>query len=225
MGVQSNGREFSLDYRADVYHGQLNRLVSSAASAQTMTSYLAQHALTVEMAAEYRLGYVENPAPQDKRFKGMLCVPYLTRAGVKALKFRCMADHDHSAHGGKYAQPAGQLVRPFNPEAYFKAYNTIGLCEGEIDAIVATEALGVPTVGVPGVEMWRSHVEWWRHTLKDYDEVIVFGDGDDAGRRMARQVQEDLGTRALIAQCDTGEDIASTVAAGKADALREKAGL
>jgi DNA primase len=155
----------------------------------------------------------------------MLVIPYITRTGVMALKFRCMEEHDHSVHGGKYGVPAGQAARIYNPEAYFDAFNVIGICEGEVDAIVATEVIGIPTIGVPGVEMWRAHLAVWKPTFKDYNEVIVFGDGDEAGRRMARQIQEDLGTRALIAQCDTGEDLSSMVAKGNADIMRERAGL
>lgn len=190
-----------------------------------MTDYFADHALTLEIAERYQLGIVERPAPQDKRFTGMLVIPYLTANGIMALKFRCMEEHDHSVHGGKYGVPSGQGARPYNPVAYFDAFNRIGICEGEVDTIVATEVIGIPTIGIPGVEMWRGHLQTWKHTLKDYNEVIIFGDGDDAGRRMARQIQEDLGTRALIAQCDSGDDVASTVAKGRADLLRERAGL
>jgi 5S rRNA maturation endonuclease (ribonuclease M5) len=187
--------------------------------------YFQSHAVTMDMAERYQLGYVVNPAPQDRRFRGMLVIPYITRNGIKAIKFRCMEDHDHNIHGGKYGVPAGQGARVYNPEAYFDAFNTIGICEGEIDALVATEVIGIPTIGIPGVEMWKGHVDQWKHTLKDYDEVIVFGDGDEAGKRMARQIQEDLGTRALIAQMDTGEDLASSVAKGNAALIRERAGL
>ena len=192
-----------------------------------MTDYFAAHALESLTLEKYQIGYVGNPAPQDKRFKGMLVIPYLTAHGCKALKFRCMEDHDHNQHtpAGKYAVPAGQTARIFNPQAYFDAFNQIGICEGEVDAIVATEVIGIPTIGIPGVEMWKGHVAEWKHTLKDYDEVIVFGDGDEAGKRMARQIQEDLGTRALIAQCDGGEDLSSMVAKGNADTIRERAGL
>lgn len=192
-----------------------------------MTDYFAAHALESLTLEKYQIGCVTNPAPQDKRFRGMLVIPYLTARGVMALKFRCMEDHDHNTHvpSGKYAVPSGQKPRIYNPAAYFDAFNQIGVCEGEVDAIVATEVIGIPTIGIPGVEMWKGNVDHWKHTLRDYDEVIVFGDGDDAGRRMARQIQEDLGTRALIAQCDSGEDLSSMVAKGHADAIRERAGL
>lgn len=190
-----------------------------------MTDYFDAHALESLTLEKYQIGCVVNAAPQDKRFAGMLVIPYLTAHGVKALKFRCMEDHDHTTHGGKYGVPAGQTARIYNPVAYFDAFNQIGICEGEVDAIVATEVIGIPTIGIPGVEMWKGHVSQWKHTLKDYNEVIVFSDGDEAGRRMARQIQEDLGTRALIAQCDGGEDLSSMVAKGGAETIRERAGL
>jgi 5S rRNA maturation endonuclease (ribonuclease M5) len=217
-----------LDQRSAAYVRQLNRLASDRALPATMTDYFAAHAIDDPMVWEkYQLGLVTNPAPQDRRFKGMLVIPYLTLNGVKAFKFRCMEDHDHNSHvpAGKYAVPSGQAARIYNPAAYADAFNQIGVCEGEVDAIVATEAIGIPTIGIPGVEMWKGHINEWKHTLKDYDEIIVFSDGDEAGRRMARQIQEDLGTRALIAQCDGGEDLSSMVAKGHADIIREKAGL
>lgn len=192
------------------------------------------------MAKQYQLGVVNPAEPADERFDGMLAIPYQTRAGIVAWKFRCLADHDCKAYSrevdsrhAKYGAPHGQEPWIYNPEAFFAADDTIGVAEGEIDAIVATEILGIPTIGIPGVETWTSNRKIWKRTLEDYDNVLIFVDGDGpsqvhpegAGLAFARAVQQDVGSSALLVRCPPGEDVASMVASGQGDILQERAGL
>lgn len=159
------------------------------------------------IAGKYQLGYVARPLPGDERFQGMLAIPYLTPAGARGLKFRSL-----SQGGGKYAKHAGEKNRLYNAPAYFAAGNTIGLSEGEMDAIAATEHLGVPTLGVPGVEGWKKP---WRQVFTDFSLVFIFGDGDQPGREFAAEMAEAIGDRARIVQCPDHQDVCSMVAADR----------
>jgi hypothetical protein len=172
---------------------------------------LAEHAVDFAIASKYKLGYVAEPLPGDERFHGMLAIPYLTPAGARGLKFRSL-----TPGGGKYSKHSGEKNRLYNAAAYFAAGNIIGLSEGEMDAIVATEHLGTPTLGVPGVEGWKKP---WRQVFTDFSLVFIFGDGDQPGRDFAAEMCEVIGDRARIVQCPDHEDVSSMVASGRAAEL------
>lgn len=203
-------------------------------------NYLRGHGIDKDIAAKYQLGFVNPVGAEDQQFEGRLAIPYLTRSGVVAMKYRCVMPHDckeyardgHPMHG-KYAAPMGQEPRIFNPAAFFDAEDALGIAEGEIDAIVATERLGLPTIGIPGVENWVKYRKAWRRTLEDYAHILIFVDGDGpsdrhpdgAGLEFARAVARDVGPQARLVRCPSGEDVASMVASGQMDVLLERAGL
>lgn len=181
--------------------------------------YMTNHGIGEYWVADkYRLGFVADPLPGDERFKGMLSIPYLTGRGVRAIKYRRLANGD----GPKYTQHQGQKPRLYNSDAFFRADNSIGLCEGEIDAIVASERLGIPTMGIPGSNIWSQMAQYWTPIFKDFRTVFVFADGDDAGKSLAGDVAESLGWRARLVYCEPGEDVASMVVAGLAEKLIDK---
>lgn len=181
--------------------------------------YLTDHAIGEFWIAErYALGFVAEPLPGDEKFTGMMSIPYLHGSKVRALKFRKLSNGD----GPKYGQHHGQKPRMYNANAFYAADNVIGICEGEIDAIVATERLGIPTMGIPGSDVWSKMSEVWSPVFKDFRTVFVFADGDDAGRRFAGDVAESLGWRARLVYCEPGQDVSSMVNAGLKDKLLEK---
>ena len=201
-----------LEQATKAYHEQI-RSPSGLSGART---YLDNHAIAdAAIIDKYQLGYVAEPLKGDERFKGMLAIPYLGPTGTIAMKFRRL-----QGDGGKYAKHAGDRNRLFNVGAYFAADHVIGLCEGEIDAIVASERVGIPTMGIPGVDSWQARSEIWRPIFKDFRLVVMFTDGDDAGAGLGDAVAESLGRRVRIIPCDPGEDVASTVKAGHAASLR-----
>jgi DNA primase len=178
-------------------------------------AYLTSHAINDKsIVAKYELGYVAEPLPGDEMYHGRLAVPYLSRNGVVSIKFRRLGET-----GTKYLYHKGQRPRLFNTIAYFEADDTLGLCEGEIDAIVATERLGVPTIGIPGVDTWMEQADSWKPIFKDFRTVLMFADGDDAGHNLADAVSESIGTRLRVVACTPGQDVASTVASGDFDHL------
>lgn len=160
---------------------------------------------------KYQIGYVAEPLAGDERFAGALSIPYLTPSGPVSLKFRSL-----SSTGSKYLKASGDRNRLYNAAAYFDAATTIGLSEGEMDAIAATEHLGLPTLGVPGVEGWK---EGWRSLLKDFTTVLIFGDGDQPGRNFAIDMSDLIGWRARIVQCPQDEDVSSLCAKSRASEL------
>lgn len=190
-----------------------------------------------EVITQYQLGYVAEPLKGDYPYTGMLTIPYITQSGVKALKFRRL-----TGTGPKYGQHEGQRPRLFNPGVYFTADTEVGICEGEIDAIVATTKLGIPSMGVPGVEMWAANAKSWVPIFKDFGRVWIFADGDPLmcmcsprcpaeclkpvrpGEQLARRIAQSLGWRAQIVWCPEGEDVASMVATGKEAALLDQIG-
>jgi len=180
--------------------------------------YLISHGISKgPIINRYRLGVVDVPLSGDERYTAMLVIPYLSRNGVKAIRFRNLGDGKP-----KFAQPAGQSARLYNTAAYFTAGDTIGLAEGEIDAIAATECLGVPTIGIPGAEMWTAHRGIWAPIFKNFARVLIFRDGDQAGQDLADAVSESLKYRARVISPPPGEDVSSMIAAGREKELTEK---
>lgn len=195
---------------SEVYAGQLHRN-GNGHDPSGAIRYLAEHAIQQDAAVKYMLGFVGEPLPGDERFQGMLSIPYLTPGGCMSLKFRNLA-------GGrpKYTQHPGQKPRLYNAPAYFQAGMAIGIAEGEVDAIVATEALGIPTLGCPGATNWQPY---WGPLFKDYTRVFIFADGDEPGKDFALGVAERIGWRARIVQCPDGEDVASLAANNSLDRI------
>ena len=211
---RSESQSRYLENASRVYAGQL--ATSHGKFRATAVAYLGEHGVTGEMALKYRLGLVADPLPGDERYKGGLAIPYLSQKGVTALKYRMFGG------GQKMAQPKGQEARPYNTVAYFAAGNTIGLAEGEIDALVATELLGLPTLGIPGADSFKDD---WRDLLKDYTEVIVFADGDPRSSEAYMkpvELTERIGWRARMIRCPQGEDVSSLAAKGQLDIVRQQ---
>jgi hypothetical protein len=226
--MPSSSPEITLDMKARKYAEWLTKKPSTSAPTWThCIDYLKSHGIDSEIARKYSLGYVSRAPRGEERFQGTLAIPYITRAGVVAIKYRCVQEGcSHKVHGGKYMQHAGQPSRLYNARAFFDASDTIGMAEGEIDAIAATEHVGLPTLGMPGAEQWIRHSTIWQIALKDYDMVVFFADGDEAGVKSGRTVTEDLGPKhGRLVRCDEGEDVASSVMKGRVDDLRERAGL
>ena len=140
------------------------------ASVEPAIPYLESRGLSRAVTATYRLGVVTDPIPGHEQYVGMLSIPYLTRAGVVALKFRRLDDGLP-----KYLAPAGQAHRMFNVNALFKNSNEIAICEGEIDAITLDGPVGIPAVGLPGATAWKEH---YSRILEGYTKVWVFADND-----------------------------------------------
>lgn len=167
------------------------------------------------LVKKYMFGVVVNPLPGDERFEGMFAIPYLTRRGVKAIRFRNLKDDG----GAKYGQAKGQPTRLYNPEALFGPHVEIGIAEGEIDAVAATEGLGLPTVGVPGATQWTAHQRIWAPLFKDFERVFILRDGDQAGGDLADAITETLKLKARVIKMPDEQDVSSMLVQGRGDEL------
>jgi len=187
--------------------------------------YLAEHGLyddknpSSAIARKYMLGIVLNPLPGDERFIGWLAIPYLTRrGGTKAIRFRNLTGNTDS----KVGQHKGQAIRLYNSEALFGTHQEIGIAEGEMDAIAATEFLGMPSVGLPGSSTWTGHSRMWAPLFKDFERVHVLRDGDQAGKDMADAIIETLNFKARVIKMPDAEDVCSMVVQGRASEITKQ---
>jgi hypothetical protein len=199
-----------------------------------VTGYLRSHAVypapgddAYRLVRNYRLGYVGRPLQGDEAYTGALAIPYLTPTGVASIKFRMLGNGD----GAKCLHHTGQKPRLYNTLAYFAADDVIGITEGEIDALIATELLGLPSVGIPGAEMWKGeNADMWGPVFRDFQRVIVLADGDAInpatglrpGRELAKRIVETLGWRVTVVECPEGEDVSSMAAVGRLEELRQR---
>ena len=51
------------------------------------------------------------------------------------------------------------------------------MCEGEFDTIIAEDALGLPAVGIPGVQNWKPH---YAKVFEGYARVLILADDDSS---------------------------------------------
>lgn len=195
-----------------------------AAAVSEALPYLARRGIDLPVAEAARLGVVLDPQPGHEEFYGRLCIPYITRAGVVNLKFRCIEDHDCKENGHpKYLGLHGGEGKPrlYNVEAFFARSSVIGIAEGEFDALVLSHYVGLPTVGCPGVSTWQSH---FPRCFQGYGLTLIFADGDDTGRSFARMVAKQVHPSRVLAMPD-GMDVNEVYLREGADGLRKRAGL
>jgi hypothetical protein len=169
--------------------------------------------------AHWQFGIVADPAPADERYAGRLVIPNITSSGVAGIKYRCIQDHDCKEHDHpKYTQPHGQTQRLYNTVAFHSGRDIIGISEGELDAVSAHLYLDIPTIGIPGATVWDSYSWFWQLPFRDFKRVIIFADGDKAGKDFASHVAADI-PQSEIFQCGTGYDVNSMAVKGRADEM------
>lgn len=187
-------------------------------------SYLAERGVWVEPELfefgegnEFGLGFVDHALmPEHEGKVGSLVIPYWTKSGPVGAKFR-MLDGSHP----KYKAHTGMGTRLYNVPAIDVDSPVVAITEGELDTIVLSQQLAVPSVAVPGVNGWRSD---WRFCFEGYERVIVFGDGDDPGRDFTRRLANEVSNARPVHMPD-GHDVSSYVTQFGADAMRKRANL
>jgi DNA primase len=184
-------------------------------------SYLKSRGISLHVAQLYRLGTVDSGSPDHAEYAGWLSIPYLTRSGVVGFKFRKMNEADPR---NKYMIPHGQSQRLYNTLAMDLAdrTGTLAICEGEIDALTLTALCDIPAVAIPGSDTYKNRPEW-RELFRGYQEVLIFQDDDEPGKRLAQQLKADIDTARIIRL--PGKDVNDTYMAHGRDGIRRAAGL
>jgi DNA primase len=162
--------------------------------------YLAERGISLEVARKVGLGVVLDPVTGHEQYENRLSIPYITRTGVVDLRFRSMDTSEP-----KYMGLSGASTHLYNVKSFGRATNQIFVCEGEIDTITLDYVVGLPSVGVPGVNNWKKH---YTKLLADFDRVFLFADGDQAGHEFSKSLTRELGNVTTI-QMPDGEDVNS----------------
>ncbi|MEU7814079.1 toprim domain-containing protein [Pseudonocardia sp. NPDC049154] len=181
--------------------------------------YLGARGIDLPEIYSYQLGLVVDPIPDHESMTGRIAIPYLVpRGGPVGMKFRCLRHSDCKAvECPKYLAHTGMGQRLYNVGALKVASDVIAITEGELDAIVATEA-GIPAVAVPGVKGWA---DAWAFCFEGYRRVLVIGDGDEAGRSFAERLADHIDSARAVPMPD-GHDVTSLVLEQGPEALRER---
>jgi hypothetical protein len=169
--------------------------------------YLSNRGITEDTAVTARLGVVDDEihGDPDAAFQ-RLSIPYSTRSGVVDLRFRCIRGHDCSAVGcAKYLGRPGSNLRIYGVEDLVSAGDTIAVTEGELDRLILRQ-LGYSAVGLPGAESWKRH---WHRLFEDFERIVVFGDGDSAGRRFIKKFMDEFPQSTEGVQLPDEEDVNS----------------
>lgn len=209
----------SLDLATERYHAALD---------DQALAYLSERGISQEIADGFRLGLAADPVVGHEFARGRLALPYLTRGGVKSIKFRCLAGHDCGEAGcPKYLAVSGTRPRLYNVEALFSPGSVIAVCEGEFDAIVTHSLCDIPAVSVPGVSSWLPH---FPRVFEGFDQVFVLADNDEKeegrnpGAELAARISKDL-AQAVVVQPPKGLDMTTWYLKEGRDAIRKACGL
>lgn len=183
MSVLSTSERKSLADRVWKYHEQLK----SPAGAPLLEYLTVERKFSLETIDRFLLGAVVHPDVLDDTAKGMISIPYITKAGPVALRFRRPPGKET---GPKYWQPEGTVLTIFNTLDLFAGEDTVAITEGEMDCITLAQA-GIPAVGIPGASAWKPH---FRLLFEGYQSVRICADNDDtgAGRKFAAKVSQNV---------------------------------
>ena len=197
-------------------------LVAANQYAQAITpetlAYLNGRGISEEVAALYSLGTVSDPILGHEHHTGWLSIPYITALGLcVGFKFRRLDEGKP-----KYGSPLGQKAHLYNVADICKLSSRIVVCEGELDTVITSGMLGIPAVGVPGVQSWKPH---FPKLFTGYETVFVVGDNDikedgsNPGADFAKRVANEI-INSQIVTLPPGMDINDYYLAYGADATR-----
>ena len=164
----------------------------------------------------FRLGFVKNPETGHELYQGKLSIPYLTPAGVIDIRFRSLSNDS----GPKYLSRPGASTHIYNIGALSRDNGMLVVCEGEIDTIIATQ-VGFIAVGLPGANNWK---QFYSRVLDGWEKIMLFCDGDNAGREMAKTISRELDNIFPVFMPDN-QDVNDVFLAEGAEGLRKRVGV
>jgi len=178
--------------------------------------YLASRGITEATARTFRLGFVANPETGHELYQGKLAIPYLTPAGVIDIRFRSL----NADSGPKYLSRPGATTHIYNIQALSQDTGMLVVCEGEIDTIIATQ-VGFTAVGLPGANNWKPY---YSRVLDGWEKIMLFCDGDNAGREMAKTISRELDNVFPVFMPDN-QDVNDVFLTEGAEGLRKRVGV
>ena len=179
---------------------------------------LDERGISEQVAARYQLGTVVDPLNGHEMHEGWISIPYITATGsCVGFKFRRIDDGKP-----KYGSPTGQKAHLYNVTDVTIMSPYIVVCEGELDTVITSGVLGIPAVGVPGVQAWKPH---FAKLFGGYETVYVVGDNDikEDGSNPGAEFSKRVASEVLNSQIVTlppGMDINDYYLAHGADATR-----
>lgn len=194
-----------------------------AATDATLASYLQGRGIDKDAATGHLLGLVADPLPEHASMVGRLSIPYITPAGVVSIRFRDLTGNSKA----KYLDVDGVTPRLFNARALFTESTHIAICEGELDAIVLQEQVGIPATAVAGGNGWSDHMP---RCFADFEKVYVICDDDDKedgtnpGWEFAKKINGSLaavGIDGVTIKPPRGLDVTEWFMRDGADAIRK----
>lgn len=166
---------------------------------------LLERGISEEVAARFQLGTITDPINGHEMYEGWISIPYITASNYcVGFKFRRLDDGKP-----KYGSPTGQKAHLYNVTDILLQSPYIVVCEGELDTVITSGMLGIPAVGVPGVQAWKPH---FSKLFNGYDTVYVVGDNDvkedgsNPGAEFSKRVASEI-MNSQIVQLPPGMDI------------------
>ena len=179
---------------------------------------LAERGISEEVAARFQLGTITDPINGHEMYEGWISIPYITALNdCVGFKFRRVDEGKP-----KYGSPLGQKAHLYNVTDILIQSPYIVVTEGEFDAVITSGMLGIPAVGVPGVQAWKPH---FSKLFNGYDTVYVVGDNDikedgsNPGAEFSKRVANEV-LNSQIVQLPPGMDINDHYLAYGADATK-----
>jgi DNA primase len=160
----------------------IRRLHSQAAESPRAMRYYEGRRISKDSVDKFSLGYSEN---QD-----MVTIPISTPSGDMFVGFVA-----RSVEGKEFKNtpklPKGKIL--FNLHRARK-HDTVYVVESSFDAI-RLDQNGVPAVATLGANVSKTQTDL---LTKYFNNVIVVGDNDDAGKEMQKKILDKLGHRATL---------------------------
>ena len=179
---------------------------------------LLERGISEEVAARFQLGTITDPINGHEMYEGWISIPYITAVGhCVGFKFRRLDDGKP-----KYGSPTGQKAHLYNVTDILLASPYVVVCEGELDTVITSGVLGIPAVGVPGVQAWKPH---FSKLFNGYDTIYVVGDNDikedgsNPGAEFSKRVASEIMNSSIVT-LPPGLDINDYYLAHGADATR-----
>lgn len=179
---------------------------------------LAERGISEEVAARFQLGTITDPINGHEMYEGWISIPYITALNdCVGFKFRRVDEGKP-----KYGSPLGQKAHLYNVTDILVQSPYVVVCEGELDTVITSGVLGIPAVGVPGVQAWKPH---FPKLFNGYDTVYVVGDNDvkedgsNPGADFSKRVANEI-LNSQIVQLPPGMDINDYYLANGFDATR-----